>query len=231
MVVENKNISIIVPIRKGSQRVARKNIRDFSNIRGGLTFIKISQLIQVKNIDKIIISTDDDKAKKVALSFNDERIIIDDRPEYLASSETTTTELIDYMFSLVEDGIVIWTHTTSPFVTKKIYENAIKLYLKNLDKYDSLVTVTELKKFIWDKMGPINYDADKEKWPQTQTIDPVYEINSGIFILDMKEYNNFKDRIGKKPFFYMLNWKQSFDIDWEEDFEIAELLWSKYGDK
>jgi len=84
--VDGKKISIVVPVRKGSQRVVGKNTRDFFDIEGGLTFIKISQLVQVKNIDEIIISTDDDKVKKIALLFNDERIVIDDRPEFLALS-------------------------------------------------------------------------------------------------------------------------------------------------
>ncbi len=229
MVEDGRKISIVVPVRKGSQRVLEKNTRDFSKIKGGLTFIKISQLVQVRNIDKIIISTDDNNVEEIAKSFNDERIIVDNRPRYLASSKTTTEELVDYMFSLVPTGIVVWTHTTSPFVGKNLYENAIEKYLENLKKYDSLVTVTKLQKFIWSKDGPINYDRCKEKWPQTQTIDPLYEINSGIFILDKNTYSKFKDRVGKKPFFYIFNWKQSFDIDWKEDFEIAEILWSKYG--
>ena len=227
--VDGKKISIVVPVRKGSQRVVGKNTRDFFDIEGGLTFIKISQLVQVKNIDEIIISTDDDKVKKIALLFNDERIVIDDRPEFLALSKTTTIELINYMFSLVKTGVVVWTHTTSPFVDKNVYEDTIEKYLKNLTKYDSLMTVTRLKKFIWDGSGPVNYDRNREKWPQTQVINPLYEVNSGVFILDLKDYDKYKDRIGINPFLYTLNWKQSFDIDWKEDFEIAEILWGKYG--
>ena len=43
MVEDGRKISIVVPVRKGSQRVLEKNTRDFSRIKGGLTFIKISQ--------------------------------------------------------------------------------------------------------------------------------------------------------------------------------------------
>ena len=228
--VNKIKVSVVVPIRKGSQRVIGKNTRDFANIKGGLTYIKISQLVQVECIDKIIISTDDEEVKKIASSFDDVRIIIDNRPEYLASSETTTEELIDYMFSLVPEGVVVWTHTTSPFVDKHIYEDTIDSYLKQIEEFDSLMTVTKLRKFIWNDTEPINYDRNKEKWPQTQTIKPLYEINSGVFILDIETYSKYRDRVGKKPFLYELKEVQAFDVDWEEDFEMAEVLWSKYGE-
>jgi len=136
---------------------------------------------------------------------------------------------LNFWLYLVKTGVVVWTHTTSPFVDKNVYEDTIEKYLKNLTKYDSLMTVTRLKKFIWDGSGPVNYDRNKEKWPQTQVINPLYEVNSGVFILDLKDYDKYKDRIGINPFLYTLNWKQSFDIDWKEDFEIAEILWGKYG--
>ena len=48
-------------MRKGSQRVKNKNIRDFSGIEGGLTYIKLSQLLEVKEINTIIVSTDHEK--------------------------------------------------------------------------------------------------------------------------------------------------------------------------
>ncbi len=40
-----------LPMRKGSQRVKNKNVRDFAGIKGGLTFIKISQLLRLQNVD------------------------------------------------------------------------------------------------------------------------------------------------------------------------------------
>jgi len=228
-VKNNQKISVLVPIRKGSLRVPSKNTRVFSNIKGGLTFIKISQLLQVKNLDTIIISTDDDDVKEIARSFDSNNIVIDNRPDELALSETTTKQLIDYMFSLVKDGVVVWTHATSPFVDSFIYENAIEMYLRNLNKFDSLMTATKLQKFIWNNAGPVNYDKNKENWPQTQTINELHEINSGIFIVSIDVYQKYSDRIGGTPFLYNLNRLQGMDIDWEEDFEIAEELWSKYG--
>jgi len=218
-----------LPMRKGSQRVKNKNIKDFAGIKGGLTFIKITQLLKAKKIDKIIVSTNDEEVKDIALSFNSDKIFIDDRPEYLASSSTSTDDLVKYVPEIVNGGIVLWTHVTSPFVDEKIYDDMIEKYLSSLDKNDSLMSVTKIQKFLWDNEKPINYDKSKEKWPRTQTIEPIYEINSGAFIADIEIYKSLNDRVGEKPFLYELSEKQSFDIDWEDDFELAEILWSKYG--
>ena len=218
-----------LPMRKGSQRVKNKNIRNFAGIEGGLTYIKISQLLKVEKIDTIIVSTNDEEVKNIALSFNNDKIIVDNRPENLASSDTSTDELINYVPTIIKDAIVLWTHATSPFVDEKIYNDMIEKYFENLDKFDSLMSVSKIQTFLWNEKGPINYDRSIEKWPRTQTIKPVYEVNSAVFIVDINIYKTLNDRIGNKPYLYELDKIKSFDIDWEEDFEIAQILWSKYG--
>lgn len=216
-------------MRKGSQRVKNKNIKEFAGVKGGLTFVKLSQLLKSNKVDKIIVSTNDEEVKNIVYSFNNEKILIDDRPEHLASSNTSTDDLIKYIPSIIDSGIVLWTHVTSPFVDEKIYDDMIDKYLSSLDTNDSLMSVTKIQKFLWDEKKPINYDKSKEKWPRTQTIEPIYEINSGAFIADVEIYKQHSDRIGIKPLLYELSDKQAFDIDWEDDFEIAEILWSRYG--
>lgn len=224
----NKVIAFL-PCRKGSQRVKNKNVRDFAGISGGLTYIKISQLLKVKEIKTIVISTNDEEVKTIAKSFDDKRIVIDNRPDYLAESSTSTDELIAYVPKIIESGLVLWTHVTSPLVNEDVYSEAIKRYFENIRIHDSLMSVTKIQKFIWNQNGPISYDRLKEKWPRTQTIDPLYEVNSAIFIADIEIYKNIGDRIGKKPLLFKTSEKQSFDIDWEDDFEIAEVLWGRYG--
>lgn len=137
-------------MRKGSQRIKNKNIKKFANIKKGLTFIKISQLLKVKEIDKIIVSTDDKKVIDIALSFDSKKIHIDKRPKELATSSTSTDELIKYVPKIIKKGIVIWTHVTSPFIDEKIYSKMIKTYLDNKNN-DSLMSVTKIQKFLWDK--------------------------------------------------------------------------------
>jgi hypothetical protein len=45
------------------------------------------------------------------------------------------------------DGDILWTHVTSPFIDTDIYNQIIKTYLRNLDQFDSLMTVTKIQKY------------------------------------------------------------------------------------
>ena len=87
------------------------------------------------------------------------------------------------------------------------------------------MTVTEVRTFVWNEQGPINYERTVEKWPRTQTIKPLYEVNSAAFMVDVEMISRVNDRIGRRPRLLSLDRKVSFDIDWPEDFEIAQLLW------
>lgn len=222
-------ISVFLPCRAGSERVPHKNTRTFAGIEGGLLKIKLQQLIACNAIDTIVLSTNDEEVIQLAETISSDKIKIDRRPEHLATSSTSTDDLVKYVPSIISEGAVLWTHVTSPFIDGKIYEEAINTYKEVLSKgeNDSLMSVTALRTFIWNKEGAVNYDRNKEKWPRTQTIEPLYEINSGIFLADIDIYKNLQDRIGKKPFLFENNDIDSFDIDWEEDFFIAEAIYKK----
>lgn len=218
-------ITCFLPCRKGSERVPRKNIRPIAGKAFGLLEIKLEQLLSTTMIDKIILSTNDEEIINFAMSIENSRLDVRSRDDSLASSATSTDELIAYAGSLVEEGHVMWTHVTSPFLGAAVYDELLRTYLCELDNgYDSLMTVTKLQGFIWDDTGPVNYDRNVEKWPRTQTLASLYEINSGAFITAASVYSKEKDRIGVNPFKYELNKIQGFDIDWPEDFQIAEAL-------
>ena len=123
------------------------------------------------------------------------------------------------------DGHILWTHVTSPFISSDIYSQVIEKYLENLDHFDSLMTVTKIQKFIWNDNEPVNYNRDIEKWPKTQTIKSLWEVNSGIFLAHKSIYEHNNDRIGCMPYLFQLSDEIAFDIDWMTDYKIAEALY------
>lgn len=221
-------ITIFLPCRSGSERIPEKNTKPFAGVEGGLLIIKLNQLIKMKEVDRIIVSTDDKKVKELATCLSD-KIIIDHRPKELAQSSTSTDDLVNYIPKIINEGHVLWTHVTSPFLNEKIYSKAIEKYFKNLNEgsYDSLMTVNRIQSFLWNEKGSFNYDRNIEKWPRTQTLKELFEINSGIFINSIENYKALGDRIGKKP--YLMNTKgySSFDIDWPDDFLLGEMIYKK----
>jgi len=219
------NVNVFLPCRKGSQRVPKKNIRPFAGFKYGLTEIKLQQLIKSKKISKIYLSTNDEEILDYAKSLKNDKIIIHKRSESLSSNKTSTDELILHVLELIKDGEILWTHVTSPFLNALEYDMIIKKYEEiKTNGYDSLMTVNLIRNFLWNKKGPINYNRKKEKWPKTQTIKPIYEINSAVFLANITVYKKLNDRIGQKPYFYVLDKIKGFDIDWEDDFKIAEAI-------
>jgi len=219
------NVNVFLPCRKGSQRVPKKNIKPFAGFKYGLIEIKLKQLIKSKNISKIYLSTNDEEILDYASSLNNEKIIIHKRDDTLSSSTTSTDELVAHALELIQEGEILWTHVTSPFLTANEYDSIIEKYKEEkANSFDSLMTTSLIHGFLWNEVEPINYDTTKEKWPRTQTIKPIHEINSAVFLANTEIYKKLNDRIGKKPYLYVLDKIKGFDIDWEDDFKIAEAM-------
>ena len=225
-------ITTFLPCRLGSERIPNKNTKDFSGVKGGLLTIKLKQLLSVKLIDKIILSSNDPEVLDIGSKLSKE-IVLDERPENLALSSTSTDDLIKYIPSIISEGHILWTHTTSPFIDKNLYNEAILTYVKKINdgNNDSLMSVNKIQSYLWFENNSFNYNRNKEKWPRTQTLKKIYEINSGIFLNSIENYLKFDDRIGLKPFLMQIEGYPSFDIDWPEDFNLAELIYKTLSDK
>ena len=219
-------INVFLPCKENSVRVKNKNKRSFANIRFGLIKVKLNQLKNAKFIDNIYLSTNDKKIIRFAKSMNSKKLIIHSRKDAtLSKSSTMTQRLISHAAEIIPDGHILWTHVTSPFVNSKIYDEVIKVYKKILKKnYDSLMTVTKVKGFIWNEKNSINYNYKKTKWPRTQDIKPLNKINSAIFLNSRENYIKYSNRLGNKPFMFELKKYYGLDIDDIEDFYLAEFL-------
>ena len=217
-------VNVFLPMRAGSERVPKKNTKSFAGIDGGLCSIKLKQLLGSRRVGNIFVSTNDPDVIDISNGFNSNRIKVVQRPVELASSSASTDDLIKYVPEIMPDSHILWTHVTSLFIGPDIYDRIVETYFKNVGDYDSLMTVTKLQKFIWNDKGPINYDHSIEKWPRTQTIEPLWEVNSGAFIATKEIYRERMDRIGSRPYLFQLSEEISFDIDWLPDFTMAETI-------
>lgn len=217
-------ITAIVPCRAGSERVRHKNTRPFAGFEGGLLELKLKQLSAQKRIDKIIVSSNDPVVLDYAKGFadsTDSRIVPLERPDELGRSSTPMSAFIRYMGTLEDDGVMMMVHVTHPFVTSEVMSDFIGAYERAVaDGHDSLLTVTRMHKFIWDENGPYNYDNTVEKWPRSQDIAPLFEINHAGYLIPFRVMREADDRIGRKPFLYEIPESVSMDIDWEEQFTL-----------
>jgi CMP-N-acetylneuraminic acid synthetase len=226
-------ISVFLPTRKGSERVLNKNTRNFAGFEGGLLFIKLNELIRSSLIDEIILSTNDPDCIMVAEQFSSEKLKVVNRPEELALSSTSLIDLVKYVPSICTYDNILWTHVTSPFFTSDQYDLLIQSYKDKITLgYDSLMTVNPINSFVWDKVKKdiVNRNGN-EKWPRTQDLNLLYEINSAVFLSSKSNYVEWNNRIGINPYLYETNSILGFDIDWEDDFILAEKIYKGLNGK
>lgn len=224
------SIAVFLPTRKGSQRILNKNTRPFAGFQDGLLELKLKQLVKL-NVDEIILSTNDEVSITIAEKFSSySNLKIDIRPDVLASSATNLSDLIAYVPTLTNCQHILWTHVTSPFVDTDLYNLSIEKYKNDLNEgFDSLISVTPFQNFLWSKeYNDIINRLGEKRWPQTQDLKELFEINSAIFLSPRTVYENNGDRVGKVPSLFKMSKMQSLDVDWEDDFKIAEAVYEKF---
>lgn len=220
-------ITAVVPCRAGSERVKDKNTRPFAGFEGGLLELKLMQLSNVPEIDNIIVSTNDPVVVEITQKFSaktDKPITINERPDYLADSSTPMSKFIQYSAELQDEGTMLMTHVTHPLVTSKIFSELIAAWREAEEQgHDSLITATRLHAFLWDSHArPFNYDDSQEKWPRSQDIDPLFEINHAAYLMPFARMREVGDRVGSNPRIFEMSQDVAMDIDWEHQFQLLE---------
>lgn len=227
-------IAFFLPTRKGSERVKNKNTRPFAGIERGLVENKIKQILATKHVDEIIFSSNDERCMEVADKYSyDSRLRIIPRPDELCLSSTNLQDLICYVPTVTDADHILWGHVTTPLAGAEEYDKGIELYLSKLEEgYDSLVGVTEFKNFLLNKNGKLVNNTTDIPWPRTQDLEALYEINHTMFLAKREVYTKLKNRLGEKVLLHVMDEIHSKDIDWEDDFTIAEIMYKNlYGKK
>tara|TARA_Y100000389_G_scaffold37788_1_gene32093 strand:- start:948 stop:1637 length:690 start_codon:yes stop_codon:yes gene_type:complete len=224
-------IYALIPIKHNSERVPGKNYRDFNG--KPLFYWIINTLLNSDYIDKIIIDTDSPTIKElVPKHFKNEtdRIIIYDRPEHLHGGHVATNDLfVNVIQELNLDADYYFqTHTTNPLLKTSTINNAIEEFLnKKKEGYESLFSVKMHHTRFYNSNGE-DMNHNRFKLIPTQDLDPIYEENSCIYIFTKESLFTFKARIAKKAFLFKMSDIESTDIDWPDDFELAQILHKFY---
>lgn len=229
--MNNNGVSFFLPVRKGSQRVINKSTRQFSDLKGGLLELKLSQLLKSSRIEQIVLSTNDEEAINIAIAIPDiqNKLRVIQRPDELCLDTTPLSKLIEYVPSIVNSGHILWGHVTTPFVNEIDYDRIIDQYFVELERgFDSLLTVCPFQNFLLNEKGKVfNTNSNEFKWPRTQDLPTLYEVNHAVFLAPRRIYLEKKNRLGDNPSMFHMDKIKSWDIDWEEDFTVAEAIYDK----
>ncbi|MEG0305419.1 MAG: acylneuraminate cytidylyltransferase family protein [Oscillospiraceae bacterium] len=203
------SLTAVIPVREGSTRLKNKNVAPFAGTN--LLINKIQQLQRVKQIDKIVVSSDSDMMLRMAKSQGVEthkRGI-----EFCDEKTKSFGEVVEHICSSIDGDHVLWATCTSPLVSPEIYEKAINEYLTALnDGYDSLVSMEIIRRYLWDDNGPINYELGVKHVP-SQKLPPLYFVTDGILLAPRKKMIEWKYFHGANPYRFIIEKRVGVDID------------------
>lgn len=227
--MKQAKVTALVPMKEHSERVPSKNIRDFC---GRPLFCRIiDALLQAKNVGKIYVDTDGPRIKALIQEMY-ANVGIVDRPAEIRGDLIPMNRVIAHDLSVIEGEHFLQTHSTNPLLTPETIDRAIEEYFKrSAEGYDSLFGVTEFyARFYNADYAPVNHR--RGELLRTQDLPPLFMENSCLYVFSRNSFGSSSaDRIGRKPYLFRVNKKEAVDIDDEEDYLMAELLYAALNEK
>ncbi|MFX0096375.1 MAG: cytidylyltransferase domain-containing protein [Candidatus Hodarchaeota archaeon] len=219
----------VIPARGGSKGIPRKNIKRFFG-KPLLAHI-IETALKVKELDRIIVSTEDREIAEISKKHGAEVPFI--RPEELAEDEIPTLPVLQHAVKHLEENenykpdIIVLLYATSPLLRPERISEAIKI-LKEGD-FDSVLSVVEDRGHYWiEKSGKY-----ERLYPRIlrnrQFIKPLLKENGSVYMCKRDLLMKENTLVGGKTGFLKMGKFESIDINDYIDFELAELLMSRKG--
>lgn len=206
-----------IPVKLNNQRVPGKNIRRFDDGTPLITaFLKT--LVRVNGLNEIYVFCSDETIKDYLVPG----VSYLKRPSYLDEQEATPQDIISEFMKRKETDIYAVCHCTSPFVSKEHFEECIEAVTSGM--YDSSFTAERLQHLMWtDKNKPMNFDPGNI--PRTQDLPVYYSEVSAAYVFRKEVFTRYKRRIGLHPHITSVCGIECIDIDYPEDFEMANAVY------
>lgn len=203
-----------VPIRLNSQRVVGKNLRLLDG-RPLMCHI-LETLTRVEGIDEVYLFCSDEHIRDYLPKGV--RLLV--RSKELDNDTTLGAEIYDSFTSQIDADLYLLAHATSPFIRVETIAEALTKVTSG--EHDSAFSAEKIQTFAWFEGRPLNYCLNNI--PRTQTIEPVFVETSAFFLFSRELWRGERRRIGHHPYMAVVDRVEGIDIDYPEDFAMAEII-------
>jgi CMP-N-acetylneuraminic acid synthetase len=221
------DIVVILQARMNSQRVPKKMLKPF--LDSNLFEIAINKLLNSKIIPKenIYISVFEDELKNIANKYN---LNIYNRSEESANNDNSLQKIYEWHDKL-PFKYVIKVNGCSPLLKVETIDKFVTQFINQSE--ENLFGVIPLKDYFWNKDGKL-----VTPWPENQTImntkavETTYKAAHVLYaskmnlISENKFMGDFDLPGGIKLF--PLDEVECFDIDYDWQFNVGEILFKKF---
>lgn len=211
-------VAAFVPVKLNNERAPGKNTKCFDDGTALITHF-LKTLTQVKEIDELFVFCSKDEIKRYLVPG----VQYLRRPEILDTKTATPQDIISAFMNLVEADVYVVCHCTSPFVKAEHFSECIKKVCE--EGYDSAFTGEKIQRLMWSNGEPLNFDATDV--PRTQDLPVYYNEVSAAYVFKKETFQTLHRRIGINPYICEVSGYECIDIDYPEDFEIANAIYMK----
>ncbi len=215
-----RKLVALLPMKTHSERVPRKNFRDF--LGKPLFRWMLDTLLEVEEIAQVVINTDARSILEENGLTNGGRVRIRDRRSEICGDHVSMNMIIADDIDAVPADDYLMTHTTNPLISPETICSAISEYYRGIREgnADSLFSVNRWQTRLYREDGTaINHDPDN--LIRTQDLEPWYEENSCLYLFSRESFYSTKARIGKRPQLFTTPRLESLDIDEPDDWALA----------
>ncbi|MCF0130507.1 MAG: pseudaminic acid cytidylyltransferase [Pseudobutyrivibrio sp.] len=216
----------IITARGGSKRIPKKNIKEF--LGKPILAYSIESAIASGIFDEIMVSTDDDEIKKVALHYGAKVPFMRSKQtsdDYSTTSDVLYEVISEYSKLDLHYDAVCCIYPTAPFITSDRLIEAMDM-LKKSGAY-SVIPVVEYsyppqRGFVINN-DKLTYRTPEYKDFRSQDLDKIYHDAGQFYCLDANRFMETKMIVTENTIPLILDELEVQDIDNEIDWELAQL--------
>ncbi len=221
-----KKIIAIVPARGESKRIPGKNIAKLNG--KPLISYSIKQGKKSKLVDRVIVSSDDEKILSVAKKYGAETI---KRPKKLAQDKTPTAPVLVHVLEELEKenyypDIVVILQPTTPLRSVKDIDNSIKMIASGkADSTETFFKSTQHPFYMCKirKDKTISLLDKRGNTERSQNFPEVYSKAGVVFTVKAKILKKTGSFYTKRHKAIIIPIERAVDIDEKADFKLAEI--------
>jgi len=227
----------IIPARSGSESVHNKNIRSF---HGKPLIAWTIECALASNLDRVIVSTNDEEIKAIAENYGAEVPFI--RPDNLSDSYSGIEPVLKHSYEYLKEvekyeaDILVMLLPTSPFRHVKDVNIAIKMYINN--EVTSVVSVIKAEANVNPHWMLVENGKDIRLFngkslsniqERRQDLPEAFIRNDFVYVLNPKNLYETKPNLygDNVNLFKISEHRYDIDINTEKDFAIAEAIFGK----
>lgn len=204
-----------LPAKGTSSRIENKNIK---LLDGKPLFLHtLEKLVACDFIDEVYLDSESEEifslAENVKCNFLK-------RDVSLATNMTDGHSLFYNEAKQVEADIYIQILGTSPFIKKETIQKGIAI-LKTQNEYDSVILVKKEKLYTWNEQTA-NYNL--EHIPNSVDLPDTIIETMGLYITRKNVALEMKKRIGKNPYLLEASTIEAVDVNYPDEFELANFI-------